>query len=114
MGSLICSKVVDLAKQIRMRVGYLEFNDEVTKFTLESSSRFFTQEYTTLQSQVRWARCRGCTNYETPLDVALAEFRKTNGKAHNHHILFVTDGHPNRGDCFVSQQIRSARDLGVS
>ncbi|CAK0859875.1 unnamed protein product [Prorocentrum cordatum] len=114
--SMICSKVIELAKQFRMHVGYLEFNDDVLRFVLDKSRQFFSREYATLLRQVRWARSKGCTNYEVPLNVALSEFRGMRGMAArcNQHILFLTDGHPNRGDPSVARQLASARSLGVS
>jgi len=113
---MICSKVIELAKQFRMHVGYLEFNDDVLRFVLDKSRQFFSREYATLLRQVRWARSKGCTNYEVPLNVALSEFRGMRGMAArcNQHILFLTDGHPNRGDPSVARQLASARSLGVS
>jgi hypothetical protein len=118
--SMVCSKVVELARQFRMHVGYMEFNDDVIRFVLDKSRMFFSREYATLLRQVSWAKSKGCTNYEVPLNVALAEFRRMKGKGmgpaarYNQHIIFLTDGHPNRGDPTVARQVTSARNLGVS
>eukprot|EP00746_Dinoflagellata_sp_MGD_P018032 gnl/MRDRNA2_/MRDRNA2_141733_c0_seq1.p1 gnl/MRDRNA2_/MRDRNA2_141733_c0~~gnl/MRDRNA2_/MRDRNA2_141733_c0_seq1.p1 ORF type:complete len:690 (+),score=83.52 gnl/MRDRNA2_/MRDRNA2_141733_c0_seq1:82-2151(+) len=118
--SLICAKVVDLAKQFRMHVGYLEFNNSVTKFMHQNSNKFFTREYATLLKQVHWAACTGSTNYEMPLNVALSEFQQGAGNGigstacSNRHILFLTDGYPNEGNVGVSKQIELARALRIS
>jgi len=118
--SLICAKVIDLAKQFRMHVGYLEFNNAVTKFMLRNSTKFFTREYGTLLKQVNWSACQGSTNYELPLNVALSEFQQGAGNgigstaASNRHILFLTDGYPNEGNVGVSKQIELARALRIS
>lgn len=116
--SLLCAKVIELARDFRLHVGYLEFNEKVSVFRREAQA-FFSRDYEPLLERVRWAACGGCTNYEMPLNVALREFQKKGsrqmGRAQhgNQHILFLTDGHPNQGDCTVSQQIECARELGI-
>jgi len=70
---MVCSKVIELARLFRMHVGYVEFNDDVIKFVLDKSRMFFSREYATLLRQVSWAKSKGCTNYEGPLNVALSE-----------------------------------------
>lgn len=118
--SLICAKVIHLAKQFRMHVGYLEFNHAVTKFMFRNSNRFFTREYGALLKQVNWSACQGSTNYELPLNVALSEFQQGAGNGigstavSNRHILFLTDGYPNEGNLGVSKQIELARALRIS
>merc|ERR1711943_71044 len=86
---------------------------------LRSSSKFFNREYSTLLKQVRWAACKGSTNYEMPLNVALSEFQESAAGRivpvrGNRHILFLTDGHPNQGNPSVSKQIELARELRIS
>lgn len=126
--SLLCPKVVDLAKDNKMRVGYLEFNSAVDKFVGGDPPRFFTNEYARLSSRMHYVRVRGNTNYEAPLSIALSEFgrgsrngqQQRNGmqrvqrKPSNQHILFITDGHPSTGSLTVEREIEAAQNLGVA
>lgn len=130
--SLLCSKVVELAKRRRMHVGYLEFNNEVATFLPGISRNFFSREYTALLNQVRRVPCQGSTNYELPLGVAISEFCRARGRnlvlaaalasqpsasppcSRDQHILFLTDGQPNNGDRSVSRQLAAARRLGIA
>eukprot|EP00928_Gymnodinium_smaydae_P031400 TRINITY_DN23054_c0_g1_i5.p1 TRINITY_DN23054_c0_g1~~TRINITY_DN23054_c0_g1_i5.p1 ORF type:complete len:771 (-),score=144.81 TRINITY_DN23054_c0_g1_i5:129-2300(-) len=132
--SLLCPRVLELAKRFQMRVGYVEFNQIVDKFLpgdAFSSRQFFTRDYKALSDRMQDVRCKGYTNYELALDAALSEFRRGGSRATtmpmcgsglvnrakratDQHILFITDGHPSTGDVTVVREIKAARALGVA
>jgi len=126
--SLLCPAVVDLAKRHRMKVGYLEFNSIVDKFVSGDPQRFFSREYDALSSSMQYIKCRGNTNYEQALSLALSKFRSgatrvkrqqtrcqsVRKKRCNQHVLFITDGHPSEGDLTVAREIRAAQNLGIA
>ena len=80
--SLLSTSIMDLAKNQKMNVGYLEFNSKAQKFVIDSSSssssssssRFFTSEYQLLEKRMHQVKVEGLTNYEAPLSIALDEF----------------------------------------
>merc|ERR1712187_612958 len=92
--------------------------------------RFFSHDYASLSDSMRQVQCRGNTNYEEPLSLALEEFSGggrrhssrpkssrqalTRRKPCDQHILFITDGHPSDGDKAVEREIADARSLGVA
>ena len=93
----------------RMRMGYVEFNHEAERF--EAGGAFFHRRYRRLLALASRRRAEGRTNYEAPLQSALAELRGTAGR--ERHVILLTDGVPVLGDPAVRRERRLARELGV-
>jgi len=112
----VSARVIDLAKQRRMRVGYAEFDANVNKFHAEDG-RFFSRDYSRLQEQISGSSCSGYTNFESALSSVLNEFRKPQGlsglakETRDQHILFITDGEPNFGDLRIQKEIKLASKM---
>ena len=108
--SSIVTRLVDLVRRKRMRIGYIEFNHVSRKYNHDG--RFFTRDYDKIVEQASNVSCSGVTNYQYPLRDALQEMRR--GSTRNKHILFLTDGEPTQGDWLVREERRLAKALGVS
>jgi MoxR-like ATPase len=108
--SSVVTKLVDMVRRKRMRIGYIEFNHISRKYTHDG--RFFTRDYEKIVDQAANVSCSGVTNYQYPLRDALHELRRGNNR--NKHILFLTDGEPTQGDWLVREERRQAKTLGVS
>jgi uncharacterized protein with von Willebrand factor type A (vWA) domain len=108
--SSVVTKLVDMVRRKRMRVGYIEFNHVSHKY--QHDGRFFTRDYDKIIDSASNVTCSGVTNYQYPLRDALEEFKK--GKFDNKHILFLTDGEPTQGDWLVREERRQAKGMGVS
>ena len=108
--SSVVTKLVDMVRRKRMRVGYIEFNHVSHKY--QHDGRFFTRDYDKIIDTAANVTCSGVTNYQYPLRDALEEFKK--GRADNKHILFLTDGEPTQGDWLVREERRQAKLLGVA
>jgi Mg-chelatase subunit ChlD len=104
VAGIVCS-----AARWRMRIGYVEFNHEAERY--DADGRFFHRGYRRLLALADRRRAEGRTNYESPLALALDEFR---GRARrNRHIVLLTDGVPVLGDPAVRRERTLARKLGV-
>lgn len=108
--SSVVTRMVDMVRKKRMRIGYIEFNHVSRKYSHDG--RFFTRDYDKLIDKAANVSCSGVTNYQYPLRDALAEFRK--GRGANRHILFLTDGEPTQGDWLVREERKQAKSMGVS
>ncbi len=108
--SSVVTKMVELVRRKRMRIGYIEFNHISRRYTHDG--RFFTRDYEKIVDQAANVSCSGVTNYQYPLRDALHELRR--GNTRNKHILFLTDGEPTQGDWLVREERRVAKALGVS
>jgi MoxR-like ATPase len=108
--SSVVTKLVEMVRRKRMRIGYIEFNHISRKYTHDG--RFFTRDYEKIIDQATNVSCSGVTNYQYPLRDALQELRR--GHTRNKHILFLTDGEPTQGDWLVREERKVARSLGVS
>ena len=108
--SSVVTKLVEMVRRKRMRIGYIEFNHVSRKYTHDG--RFFTRDYDKIVDQASNVSCSGVTNYQYPLRDALQELRR--GNTRNKHILFLTDGEPTQGDWLVREERRLAKVLGVS
>ena len=108
--SSVVTKLVEVVRRKRMRIGYIEFNHVSRKY--HHDGRFFTRDYDRIIEKAANVSCSGVTNYQYPLREALTELRK--GRAQNRHILFLTDGEPTQGDWLVREERRQARQLGVA
>lgn len=108
--SSVVTRLVDMVRRKRMRIGYIEFNHVSRKYTHDG--RFFTRDYDKIVDQASNVSCSGVTNYQYPLRDALQELRR--GNTRNKHILFLTDGEPTQGDWLVREERRLAKALGVS
>ena len=108
--SSVVTKLVEMVRRKRMRVGYIEFNHVSHKY--QHDGRFFTRDYDKIIDSAANVTCSGVTNYQYPLRDALEEFRK--GRSENKHILFLTDGEPTQGDWLVREERRQAKGLGVA
>ncbi len=108
--SAVIVGLVDMARQKRMRVGYIEFNHLSTKY--KDSGRFFTKDYEKVLRKAGNIKCSGYTNYQRSLNDALLEF---DSKRHrNKHIVFITDGVPTQGDWEVKAERTVAKKQGVA
>jgi MoxR-like ATPase len=108
--SSVVTRMVDMVRKKRMRIGYIEFNHVSRKYSHDG--RFFTRDYDKIIDKAANVSCSGVTNYQYPLREALAEFRK--GRGTNRHILFLTDGEPTQGDWLVREERKQAKSMGVS
>ncbi|MDH4246562.1 MAG: VWA domain-containing protein, partial [Deltaproteobacteria bacterium] len=108
--SSVVTKMIEMVRKKRMRLGYIEFNHVSRKYTHDG--RFFTRDYDKIVDQAANVACSGVTNYQYPLRDALNELRR--GSTHNKHIIFLTDGEPTQGDWLVREERKQARNLGVS
>jgi MoxR-like ATPase len=108
--SSVVTKLVEMVRRKRMRIGYIEFNHISRKYNHDG--RFFTRDYEKIIDQATNVSCSGVTNYQYPLRDALQELRR--GSTRNKHILFLTDGEPTQGDWLVREERKVAKSLGVS
>ncbi len=108
--SSVVTRMVDMVRKKRMRIGYIEFNHVSRKY--QHDGRFFTRDYDKLIDKAANVSCSGVTNYQYPLRDALTEFKK--GRGSNRHILFLTDGEPTQGDWLVREERKQAKSMGVS
>ena len=108
--SSVVTKLVELVRRKRMRIGYIEFNHVSLKY--DHDGRFSTRDYDAIISKAANVSCSGVTNYQYPLRDALQEFKR--GNTRNKHILFLTDGEPTQGDWLVREERKQAKALGVS
>ncbi|EOD26371.1 hypothetical protein EMIHUDRAFT_450255 [Emiliania huxleyi CCMP1516] len=92
---LVCTSVVDLAKQHRMPVGYCEFSSSARKFLPADSRahqrrRFFSREYAALAAHSGEAQSGGTTNFEAPLRTILEEeIEEARGLGVAVHTIFI-------------------------
>lgn len=93
-----------------MRVGYLEFNHQATRYHV--GGRFFHRRYSKLVALADSSRAGGQTHYEAALRLALEEFRRVRG-LRDRHIVLLTDGLPVLGDPEVRRERALARELRV-
>jgi len=100
--SSLALRVIELAERRRMRVAALEYSDEVHALrTGHAESAFFSTDYTALRAFARRLECGGLTDYEAPIKLTLDEFASDRRLASPYvakHVLFITDGHPTKGD----------------
>jgi MoxR-like ATPase len=108
--SSVVTRMVDMVRKKRMRIGYIEFNHVSRKY--QHDGRFFTRDYDKLIDKAANVSCSGVTNYQYPLRDALVELKK--GRGSNRHILFLTDGEPTQGDWLVREERKQAKQMGVS
>ena len=108
--SSVVTKLVDLVRKKRMRIGYIEFNHVSRKYNY--AGRFFTRDYDKIVEIASNVVCSGVTNYQLPLRDALKEFRARG--TNNKHIVFLTDGEPTQGDWLVREERKMAKKLNVA
>lgn len=108
--SAVIVGLIDMAKQKRMRVGYIEFNHLSTKY--KDNGRFFSKDYDKFLRKASNIKCSGYTNYQRSLNDALTEF--DNRRTRNKHIVFITDGVPTQGDWEVKTERSLAKKNGVA
>lgn len=108
--SSVVTRMVDLVRKKRMRIGYIEFNHVSRKY--QHDGRFFTRDYDKIVEKAANVSCSGVTNYQYPLRDALAELKRGGGA--NKHILFLTDGEPTQGDWLVREERKQAKAQNVS
>ena len=108
--SSVVTKLVELVRKKRMRIGYIEFNHVSRKYT--HGGRFFTRDYDRIIDIASNVVCSGVTNYQFPMREALKEFRVRG--TNNKHIVFLTDGEPTQGDWLVREERRMAKALDVA
>ncbi len=105
----VVAGIVRLGARRHLRLGYVEFNHEATRFAAEG--RFFHRRYPHLLALAARSRAEGRTNYEAALRVALEEFQRRPGR--NRHVVLLTDGIPVLGDPEVARERALAVDLCV-
>lgn len=97
--SSVIQRVIDLAKRNHMRIGYSEFADRSWKhFT--GGSRFFTRDYSGIQSLAQNLQTRGSTHYQLALREVLQEFERftqARGFGQRLHAVMLSDGEPTLG-----------------
>ncbi|MCH8968418.1 MAG: VWA domain-containing protein, partial [Planctomycetes bacterium] len=108
--SSVVTKLVELVRKKRMRIGYIEFNHVSRKYSY--AGRFFTRDYDKIVEIASNVVCSGVTNYQLPLRDALKEFRARG--TNNKHIIFLTDGEPTQGDWLVREERKMAKILNVA
>eukprot|EP00041_Stephanoeca_diplocostata_P004169 m.41437 g.41437 ORF g.41437 m.41437 type:complete len:241 (-) comp14926_c0_seq3:116-838(-) len=111
--SSLALQIVDLARQQKIRLGYMEFNHKLMTCTVDD--QFFVRDYDRLATAMRVTKCSGVTDYQLPLSTALMEFGKRNmsGGGHDRNILFITDGLPTAGDKELRTELEEAVRLDV-
>ncbi len=102
--SMLILGLIRMARRRRMKLGYIEFNHQSTKFT--KSRLFFNRSYNKIGDLASKCLCSGFTNYQLPLLDAIREFRSVNDKVK--HVVFITDGRPTEGDREISREIELA------
>ena len=105
----VVAGIVRLGARRHMRLGYVEFNHDATRFA--SGGQFFHRRYAQVLGLAARRRAEGRTNYEAPLRIALDEFRRRPGR--ERHLVLLTDGVPVLGDPRVTREREIARRLGV-
>ncbi|HEX7927215.1 MAG TPA: AAA family ATPase [bacterium] len=108
--SSVVTRMVDMVRKKRMRIGYIEFNHVSRKY--QHDGRFFTRDYDKIVEKAANVSCSGVTNYQYPLRDALSELKRGGGA--NKHILFLTDGEPTQGDWLVREERKQAKAQSVS
>ena len=128
--SSLALRVIELCQRRRMRVAMLEYSDSVIhlngpnhggedgggKATRKQGGPFFTTDYPALRSFARRLECGGLTDYEAPLKLSLDEFandRRLRSPYAPKHILFISDGHPTKGDRRCIEARKRMRRQGV-
>jgi len=117
--SSLALRVIELAQRRRMRVAMLEYSDEVHAHRCAGNLHgggFFTTDYSSLRTFARRLECGGLTDYEAPISQALDEFksdRRLRSPYVSKHILFITDGHPTKGDRRCVEARRRMKRAGV-
>jgi uncharacterized protein with von Willebrand factor type A (vWA) domain len=108
--SMLILGLVRIARKRRMRIGYLEFNHQSTKFLRKKI--FFNRSYAMIGDIASRCRCSGFTNYQLPLLDAIKEFRNVYDRIK--HVVFITDGRPTEGDRDISREIKLAQTDGIA
>jgi MoxR-like ATPase len=108
--SMVVIGLVEMARQSKMAVGYVEFNHQSYKYM--DLGHFFTRNYEALMKKSMETQCSGFTDYQNALDDALKEFAQVRGG--RQHVIFLTDGMPTSGDKEVRNELKIAKKLGVS
>ena len=114
--SSLALRVIELCQRRRMRVAVLEYSDSVHELRCGPQGRFFTTDYSSLREFARRLECGGLTDYEAPLQLTLDEFaadRRLRSPYTPKHILFITDGHPTKGDRRCIEARKRMRRQGV-
>ena len=114
--SSLALRLIELAQRRRMRVGVLEYSDSVHALRCGAQNGFFHQDYPTLRTFARRLECGGLTDYEAPLKLTLDEFasdKRLRSPYVPKHVLFITDGHPTKGDRRCVEARKRMRRTGV-
>ena len=83
---------------------------------VKEGGQFFTTDYTALRAFARRLECGGLTDYEAPIKLTLDEFaadRRLRSPYVPKHVLFITDGHPTKGDRRCVEARKRMRRAGV-
>ena len=73
-------------------------------------------QYAALRAFARRLECGGLTDYEAPIKLTLDEFaadRRLRSPYVPKHVLFITDGHPTKGDRHCVEARQRMRRAGV-
>lgn len=87
--------IVGLAARRRMRIAYVEFNDQTTAFQV--AGRLFHRGYADVLRAASRRTAEGQTTLSAPLSLALDAFERQSASA-GRHVVLLTDGLPVLGD----------------
>jgi uncharacterized protein with von Willebrand factor type A (vWA) domain len=103
--SMLILGLIRMTRRRRMRLGYMEFNHQTTKYLKERV--FFTRSYNRIGDMASRCLCSGFTNYQLPLLDVIREFNIVHDKIK--HVVFITDGRPTEGDREIAREIELAK-----
>lgn len=103
--SMLILGLIRIARKRKMRLGYVEFNHQSTKFLRKNN--FFNRSYTMIGDMASRCRCNGFTNYQLPLLDTIREFKAVYDRIK--HVVFITDGRPTEGDREIMREIKLAQ-----
>jgi hypothetical protein len=103
--SMLILGLVRIARRRRMRIGYLEFNHQSTKYMKHEI--FFNRSYNMIGDIASRCSCSGFTNYQLPLLDVIKEFTRVYDKIK--HVVFITDGRPTEGDREITREIELSK-----
>jgi uncharacterized protein with von Willebrand factor type A (vWA) domain len=107
--SMLILGLVRMARRRKMKLGYIEFNHQSTKYS--KNKHFFNRSYNKIGDIASKCLCSGFTNYQLPLLDAIREFKAVNDKVK--HIVFITDGRPTEGDREITREIELASNDNI-
>jgi uncharacterized protein with von Willebrand factor type A (vWA) domain len=108
--SMLVLGLIRMARRRRMRIGYVEFNHQSTKYMKKQT--FFNRSYNRMEDMASRCCCSGFTNYQLPLMDVIREFSNVYDKVK--HVVFITDGRPTEGDREITKEIALSQHENIS